>query len=67
MKNIKRGWEKFCSHIGFEVGDGSKVRFWYDLWCGDIALKETFLVFFFACAKDSSVAAHMKYSGGTIQ
>jgi hypothetical protein len=42
-KNIRRGWEKFSSHTRFEVGDGSKVRFWHDLWCGDMALKEAFL------------------------
>jgi hypothetical protein len=30
-KNIKRGWEKFSSHIRFEVGDGSNVSFWHDL------------------------------------
>ena len=33
---------KFCSHNKFEVEDGSKVRFWHDLWCGDMALKDAF-------------------------
>jgi hypothetical protein len=30
MKNIRKGWEKFSCHTRFEVGDGSKIRFWYD-------------------------------------
>jgi hypothetical protein len=34
-KNIRRGWGKFSSHTKFEVGDGSKIRFWPDLWCED--------------------------------
>jgi hypothetical protein len=25
----------FSSHTRFEVGNGSKVKFWHDVWCGD--------------------------------
>lgn len=28
----------FC----FNIGDSSKVRFWYDIWHGDIAFKDRF-------------------------
>jgi hypothetical protein len=45
------------------VGDGSKVRFWNDLWCGDKVLNEAFPnlydIFF---AKDASVVVHLKFS-----
>jgi hypothetical protein len=59
---------KFCSHTRFEVGDDSKVRFWHDLWCGDMALKDAFPVLFgIACANDASVAAHVEFSRGVIQ
>jgi hypothetical protein len=59
---------KFYSHTRFEVGDGSKVRFWHDLWCGDMALKDVFPVLFgIAHTKDALVEAHMKFSGGAIQ
>jgi hypothetical protein len=46
MKNIMRGWGKFCNHTRFKVGDGSKVRFWHDLLCGDTVLKDAFPVLF---------------------
>lgn len=54
-KNIRRGWRKFSSHTKFEVKNGSKIRFWHYLWCGNIALKETFSI---ACAKDASITTH---------
>jgi hypothetical protein len=58
----------FCIHTRFELGERSKVRFWHDLWCEDMALKEAFIVLFgFACTKDAFVVAHMKFSGGAIQ
>jgi len=52
----------------FEVGDGSKIRFRHDIWCGDMALTDAFLVLFgIACANDASCAAHMEFFGGSIQ
>jgi hypothetical protein len=61
-KNIMSGWGKFSSHTRFEVGDGSKVRFWYDLWCGDMALEEAFPgLFGITCAKDAFVGISWKF------
>jgi hypothetical protein len=52
----------------FEVGDGSKVRLWHDLWCRDMALRDVFPVLFgIACANDAFVAAHFEFSGGAIK
>jgi hypothetical protein len=59
-KNIIKGWGKFSSHTRFEVGDGFKVRFLHDLWCGDMASKEAFLgLFGIACAKDAFDVDHV--------
>ena len=61
-KNIMSGWGKFSSHTRFEVGNGSKVRFWYDLWCGDMALEEAFPgLFGITCAKDAFVGISWKF------
>jgi hypothetical protein len=44
-KHIRR-WELFFKFIKFEVGDGTQIRFWHDIWCGDQPLKESFLELF---------------------
>lgn len=43
MKSVRNDLGKLLKNIRFEVGDGSKIIFWYDLWCGDRALKEALL------------------------
>lgn len=65
-KNIRRGWKKFSSHTKFEVGDGSKVSFWHDLWCGDKAQKEGVPVLYgITCTKNASIVAHLEISSGS--
>jgi hypothetical protein len=45
----------------------TKVRFWHDCWCGDMALKEAYLVLCsIACAKYALIAAYVEFSGGAI-
>ena len=34
--------DDFSQHLQFDVGDGSRVKFWHDIWCGNCPLKETF-------------------------
>ena len=31
-KNISRGWPTFSRHILYDIGDGSRVKFWQDRW-----------------------------------
>jgi len=26
---------EFSNHTRFNVSDGSRIKFWYDVWCGD--------------------------------
>jgi hypothetical protein len=67
-KNIRRGWRKFSSHTRFEVGNGSKVSFWHDLWCGDKVQKEVVPVLYgIACMKNASIVSHLEISGGFNQ
>ena len=45
-KAIRKGWENFRSHSRFIIGDGTKVKFWKDLWCGNQSLEEVFPILF---------------------
>jgi hypothetical protein len=53
--------------VRYEVGDGSRVLFWYDVWCGEIPLKTLFLeLFAIACSKDEWVEENMQIQNGNI-
>jgi hypothetical protein len=41
-RHIRKGWEVFSSHVGFEVGLGTRVSLWHDNWCADRPLKDLF-------------------------
>lgn len=50
------------------MGDGSKISFWHDLWCGDTALKVAFLALFdIARFKDAVVADNLERLGDSFQ
>ena len=40
-KTISSG-STLSSYIQFEIGDGTRVRFWHDDWCGDNPLSVCF-------------------------
>jgi hypothetical protein len=67
-KNIRKGWETFSSFFRFEVGDGVTAKFWHDLWCGILFLRNLFLCLFgIACAKDASIVANLELLGDSNQ
>jgi hypothetical protein len=45
-KNTRKWWDKLSSFTNFEVGDGSKISFLRDQWCGEMTLKVAFLVLY---------------------
>jgi hypothetical protein len=45
-KNIRKGWSLFCSHIRLILGNGSKIRFWDEVWCEEMPLKKAFPVLY---------------------
>ena len=42
-KSIRSGWLDFSKFLWFDVGDGTRIKFWEDVWCRDCSLKEAFL------------------------
>jgi hypothetical protein len=67
-KYIRRGWSFFSSHTRFDWGDGSKIRFWDDVWCGETSLKVAFPILYnIANVKDATMATNMDLSSGTFQ
>jgi len=67
-KNIRKGWSLFSSHTRLVLGDGFRIKFWDNVWCGEMPLKEAFLsLYAIACDKNSLVAAHMILENGSFQ
>ena len=66
-KHIRNGWEKFSQFFKFEVGDGSRIRFWLDFWCGEGSLKDAYPELIqLAKKKNALVGDHMDSHNGCI-
>ncbi|RVW48620.1 Transposon TX1 uncharacterized 149 kDa protein [Vitis vinifera] len=56
-KEIRKEGVLMFKNISFIVGDGRRVKFWKDIWCGNIPLCEAFpSLFAFAVSQDAWVA-----------
>jgi hypothetical protein len=67
-KNVRKVWDSLSSYTRFVVGDGTKISFWHNLWCGDMTPKVVFLALFgIACVKDTSVVDNLELLGGSNQ
>ena len=66
-KNISRGWPSFSRCVLYDIGDGSRVKFWHDRWCGETSLTANYPKLFRFCQdKEVSVAKLMKYTNGVL-
>ena len=60
MKFIEGGWKEFSKFTRFKMGDGSKISFCHDVWCGKQSLKAAFLeLYSIAHLRDAFVADHL--------
>ena len=66
-KFIRSGWVNFSKFIRYDVGDGSRVKFWDDVWCRDCPLKEVFPdLYNISRSRDASVSEVMRCANGRI-
>jgi hypothetical protein len=67
-KHIRRGWGTFAKGVRFEVGLGSKVSFWHDVWCSDQLLKHVFpSLFSIARYKEAWVKDNFIWRNGLVE
>ena len=66
-KYIRAGWDGFSKHITYEIGDGSWIKFWHDIWCGDLPLRQKFSdLFHLARVPEALVADHLRLQGSNF-
>lgn len=66
-KTIRGGWPTFSHYILFEIGNGSSVKLWHDIWWGDSPLSLCFLELFrINSNKETYVVDLMKLHNGVL-
>jgi hypothetical protein len=43
---VRKNWRAFSNFVSYKVGDGLRIRFWHNIWCGDSARKSSFPKFY---------------------
>ena len=55
------------SYILYDIGDGLRVKFWQDRWCGETPLAVSYVELFRIFRdKEASVAELMKFTNGFL-
>lgn len=63
---FRGGWQCFENNIRFVVGQGTRIRFWQDVWCGECSLERAFLALYsIAANREASVADLLVFSHGS--
>jgi hypothetical protein len=57
-KSIWHGWDDFFRLVKFDVGNGSRIKFWHDVWCGEVALHELYPDLFRLARNKEALVAH---------
>ena len=63
-KSIRSGWLDSSKFLQFDVGDGTRIKFWEDVWCRDCSLKEAFPeLYIISRAREFFVLEVMRFIG----
>jgi hypothetical protein len=67
-KFISKEWHRFSSHIRLIPGDGSRISFWGEVWCGSSPLREVFLgLYSLASNKEATIVDNYNSLSGSHQ
>uniref|UniRef100_A0A2N9I5R6 Reverse transcriptase domain-containing protein n=1 Tax=Fagus sylvatica TaxID=28930 RepID=A0A2N9I5R6_FAGSY len=58
-KGIMSGWDDYFQHVEFVVGQGTRISFWKDKWCGDTSLMVLFPILFTCSANREATIAEV--------
>ncbi|RVW81102.1 putative ribonuclease H protein [Vitis vinifera] len=66
-KAIRRGWEAIGNNLVYSMGNGRRIRFWEEKWCGDDKLCSLFpSLYAISLDKEAWVADVWSHSGGGV-
>ena len=66
-KSIRSGKLDYSKFLRFDVGDGTWIKFWEDVWCRDCSLKEAFTeLYSISRAREFFVSKVMCFSKGRL-
>ena len=66
-KSIRSGWLDFSKFLWFDMGDGTRVKFWEYEWCKDCSLKVAFPnLYNISLDKESLVSEVMQFFDGRL-
>jgi hypothetical protein len=66
-KYISKGWDQLHKFLELKVGDGSRIPFWSDVWCGGSPLKDLFPDLYpITRDKEALVAKHLRIRNDKI-
>ena len=66
-KNIRRAWLSLSLYILYDVGDGLRVKFCQDWWCGETSLVVCYPELFRICQDNEvSMVELMKFTNGVL-
>jgi hypothetical protein len=65
-KFISKEWHHFSNHIRLIPGDGSRISFWGEAWCGNVPLLEVYPgLYSLASNKEASIADNFDSVSGS--